>query len=207
MRYLRTFESFEGDRGYVMQVISSMCEDQGIDFSLKATSVKGGKETDSIFVFDFEEAPDSDQVEVAVERLDEIGYFARKLNWVHAFHCVVVYRKDCELVDYMDDEFERDLSHRNTMYPEHMVGATHDQSEEVYTRMVEEYEHVVLNNETYFIGDESLSVDLSHGTVVRKDGKYEWIPRTKTRHFATMYKSYGWWRWYSTVDVKDCVEY
>ena len=211
MRYVRTFESFaEGDRGYVMQVIASMCEGDEIDFSLEATSVKDGKETDSVFIFRLEEGPDVESVHEAIARLDEIGYFAQKVKWIHAFHCVMVYRKDCVLVDYMDDDFARDLSRRRTLsssYSDYLVGSGPEKSEEIYTDMIKDYEHVVLGNETYFIGEkESQFVTLNHGSVEWKDGKFEWQPKTKTRHFATMYKTNGaWWSWYSTLDVEDCV--
>ena len=211
MRYVRTFESFaEGDRGYVMQVIASMCEGDEIDFSLEATSVKDGKETDSVFVFRLEEGPDVDSAHDAIARLDDIGYFAQKVKWIHAFHCVMVYRKDCVLVDYMDDDFARDLSRRRTLsssYSDYMVGSGPEKSEEIYADMIKDYEHVVLGNETYFIGEkESQFVTLNHGSVEWKDGRFEWVPKTKTRHFATMYKTNGaWWSWYSTLDVEDCV--
>jgi hypothetical protein len=206
MRYVRTFESFlEGDRGYVMQVIASMCENDGIDFSLETTSVKDGKETDSVFIFRLEEGPDVESVHEAIARLDEIGYFAQKVKWIHAFHCVMVYRKDCVLVDYMDDDFARDLSRRRTL----LVGSVPEKSEEIYADMIKNYEHVVLGNETYFIGEkESQFVTLNQGSVEWKDGKFEWQPKTKTRHFATMYKTNGaWWCWYSTLDVEDCVSF
>lgn len=211
MRYVRTFESFaEGDSGYVMQVIASMCEGDGIDFSLEATSVKDGKETDSVFIFRLEEGPDVESVHEAIARLDEIGYFAQKVRWIHAFHCVMVYRKDCVLVDYMDDDFARDLSRRRTLsssYSDYMVGSGPEKSEEIYADMIKDYEHVVLGNETYFIGEKwSQFVTLNHGSVMWEDGKFEWQPKTKTRHFATMYKTNGaWWSWYSTLDVEDCV--
>ena len=211
MRYVKTFESFaEGDRGYVMQVIASMCENDEIDFSLETTSMKDGKETDSVFIFRLEEGPDVESVHEAIARLDEIGYFAQKVKWIHAFHCVMVYRKDCVLVDYMDDDFARDLSRRRTLsssYSDYMVGSGPEKSEEIYTDMIKDYEHVVLGNETYFIGEkESQFVTLNHGSVEWKDGKFEWVPKTKTRHVATMYKTNGaWWSWYSTLDVEDCV--
>lgn len=211
MIYLKTFESFaEGDRGYVMQVIASMCEGDEIDFSLETTSVKDGKETDSVFIFRLEEGPDIESVHEAIARLDEIGYFAQKVNWIHSFHCVMVYRKDCVLVDYMDDDFARDLSRRRTLssgYSDYLVGSNPDKSGEIYTDMIKDYEYVVLGNETYFIGEkESQFVTLNHGSVEWKDGKFEWRPKTKTRHFATMYKTNGvWWSWYSTLNVEDCV--
>ena len=211
MIYLKTFESFaEGDRGYVMQVIASMCEGDEIDFSLETTSVKDGKETDSVFIFRLEEGPDVESVHEAIARLDEIGYFAQKVKWIHAFHCVMVYRKDCVLVDYMDDDFARDLSRRRTLssdYSDYLVGSNPDKSGEIYTDMIKDYEYVVLGNETYFIGEkESQFVTLNHGSVEWKDGKFEWRPKTKTRHFATMYKTNGaWWSWYSTLNVEDCV--
>lgn len=211
MRYVKTFESFaEGDRGYVMQVIASMCENDEIDFSLETTSMKDGKETDSVFIFRLEEGPDVESVHEAIARLDEIGYFAQKVKWIHAFHCVMVYRKDCVLVDYMDDDFARDLSRRRTLsssYSDFLVGSGPEKSEEIYTDMIKDYEHVVLGNETYFIGEkESQFVTLNHGSVEWKDGRFEWVPKTKTRHFATMYKTNGaWWSWYSTLDVEDCV--
>lgn len=211
MMYLKTFESFaEGDRGYVMQVIASMCENDEIDFSLETTSMKDGKQTDSVFIFRLEEGPDVESVHEAIARLDEIGYFAQKVKWIHAFHCVMVYRKDCVLVDYMDDDFARDLSRRRTLsssYSDYMVGSGPEKSEEIYTDMIKDYEHVVLGNETYFIGEkESQFVTLNHGSVEWKDGKFEWQPKTKTRHFATMYKTNGaWWSWYSTLDVDDCI--
>ena len=211
MRYVKTFESFaEGDRGYVMQVIASMCENDEIDFSLETTSMKDGKETDSVFIFRLEEGPDVESVHEAIARLDEIGYFAQKVKWIHAFHCVMVYRKDCVLVDYMDADFARDLSRRRTLsssYSDFLVGSGPEKSEEIYTDMIKDYEHVVLGNETYFIGEkESQFVTLNHGSVEWKDGRFEWVPKTKTRHFATMYKTNGaWWSWYSTLDVEDCV--
>lgn len=211
MIYLKTFESFaEGDRGYVMQVIASMCEGDEIDFSLETTSIKNGKETDSVFVFRLEEGPDVDSAHEAIARLDDIGYFAQKVKWIHSFHCVMVYRKDCVLVDYMDDDFARDLSRRRTLssgYSDCLVGSDPEKSGEIYADMIKDYEHVVLGNETYFIGEkESQFVTLNHGSVEWKDGKFEWRPKTKTRHFATMYKTNGtWWSWYSTLDVEDCV--
>ena len=83
MRYVRTFESFaEGDRGYVMQVIASMCEGDEIDFSLETTSIKNGKETDSVFVFRLEKGPQIESVHEAIARLDDIGYFAQKVKWI-----------------------------------------------------------------------------------------------------------------------------
>ena len=211
MRYVRTFESFaEGDRGYVMQVIASMCEGDEIDFSLETTSIKNGKETDSVFIFRLDKGPQVESVHEAIARLDDIGYFAQKVKWIHAFHCVMVYRKDCVLVDYMDYDLERDLSRRRTLssgYSDFLVGSGPDKSEEIYADMIKNYEHVVLGNETYFIGEkESQFVTLNHGSVEWKDVKFEWQPKTKTRHFATMYKSNGaWWSWYSTLDVEDCV--
>ena len=113
MMYLKTFESFaEGNSGYVMQVIASMCEVHEIDFSLEATSVKDGKETDSVFIFRLDKGPEVESVHEAIARLDDIGYFAQKVKWINAFHCVMVYRKDCVLVDYMDEFYERALSRR-----------------------------------------------------------------------------------------------
>jgi hypothetical protein len=211
MRYVKTFESFaEGNRGYVMQVIASMCEDDEIDFSLETISIKNGKETDSFFVFRLEKGPQVESVHEAIARLDEIGYFAQKVKWIHAFHCVMVYKKDCVLVDYMDEDFARDLSRRSLLtsgYSDYLVGSDPEKSEKIYTDMIKNYEYVVLGNETYFIGEkESQFVTLNHGSVEWKDGNFEWLPKTKTRHFATMYKSNGaWWSWYSTLDVKDCV--
>ncbi len=204
-----------------MQVIASMCENDEIDFSLETTSIKNGKETDSVFIFRLEEGPDVESVHEAIARLDEIGYFAQKVKWIHAFHCVIVYRKDCVLVDYMDDNFARDLSRRSTLYKinsilnDYLVGSGPEKSEErlilsttiLYADMIKDYEHVVLGNETYFIGEkESQFVTLNQGSVEWKNGKFEWQPKTKTRHFATMYKTNGaWWCWYSTLDVEDCV--
>jgi hypothetical protein len=218
MIYLKTFESFAGgNRGYVMQVIASMCEGDEIDFSLETTSIKNGKETDSFFVFRLEKGPQVESVHEAIARLDEIGYFAQKVKWIHAFHCVMVYKKDCVLVDYMDEDFASDLSRlRNAAnfrslltsdYSDLLVGSGTEKSEEIYADMIKNYEHVVLGNETYFIGEKELQfVTLNHGSVEWKDGKFEWTPKTKTKHFATMYKTNGsWWSWYSTLDVKDCV--
>ena len=211
MMYLKTFESFgEGNKGYVMQVIASMCEGDEIDFSLETTSIKNGKETDSVFVFRLEKGPQIESVHEAIARLDDIGYFAQKVKWIHAFHCVMVYKKDCVLVDYMDEDFARDLSRRSLLtsgYSDYLVGSDPEKSEKIYADMIKNYEYVVLGNETYFIGEkESQFVTLNQGSVEWKDGMFDWLPKTKTRHFATMYKSNGaWWSWYSTLDVKDCV--
>lgn len=214
MMYLKTFESFaEGNKGYVMQVIASMCEDDEIDFSLETTSIMNGKETDSFFVFRLEKGPQVESVHEAIARLDEIGYFAQKVNWIHAFHCVMVYRKDCVLVDYMDEDFARDLSRRSLLTSGNSdsglfwVGSDPEKSEKIYADMIKNYEYVVLGNETYFISEkESQFVTLNQGSVEWKDVKFEWRPKTKTRHFATMYKSNeAWWSWYSTLDVEDCV--
>ena len=209
MRYIKTYESFgEGNRGYVMQVISAMCEDGNIDFKLLTTSIKNGVETDTVFVFELEKGPDLDVVQDAIERLDDIGYFAQKVKWVNAFHCVMVYRKDCVLVDYMDEFYERVLSRRRLSggYLDYLVGYYPEKSQEIYSDMINNYEHVVLGNETYFISEKEAQLTLNHGSVEWKDGKFEWQPKTKTRHFATMYKTNGaWWSWYSTLDVEDCV--
>ena len=214
MIYLKTFESFgEGNRGYVMQVIASMCEGDEIDFSLETTSIKNGKETDSVFVFRLEKGPQVESVHEAISRLDDIGYFTQKVKWIHSFHCVMVYKKDCVLVDYMDEDFARDLSRRSLLTSGYSdsglswVGSDPEKSEKIYADMIKNYEYVVLGNETHFIGEkESQFVTLNHGGVEWKDGKFEWLPKTKTRHFATMYKSNGaWWSWYSTLDVEDCV--
>jgi hypothetical protein len=209
MMYLKTFESFaEGNRGYVMQVIASMCENDEIDFSLETTSVKDGKETDSVFIFRLDKGPQIESVHEAIARLDDIGYFAQKVNWIHAFHCVIVYRKDCLLVDYMDEFYERALSRRKLSggYLDCLVGSYPEKSQEIYSDMINNYEHVVLGNETYFISEKEAQLTLNHGSVEWKDGKFEWQPKTKTRHFATMYKTNSaWWSWYSTLDVDDCI--
>lgn len=209
MMYLKTFESFaEGNRGYVMQVIASMCENDEIDFSLETTSVKDGKETDSVFIFRLDKGPQIESVHEAIARLDDIGYFAQKMNWIHAFHCVIVYRKDCLLVDYMDEFYERALSRRKLSggYLDCLVGSYPAKSQEIYADMIKNYEYVVLGNETYFISEKEEQLTLNHGSVEWKDGKFGWQPKTKTRHFATMYKTNSaWWSWYSTLDVDDCI--
>jgi len=196
MKYIKTYESFgEGNRGYVMQVISAMCEDGNNDFKLLTTSIKNGVETDTVFVFELEKGPDLDVVHAAIERLDDIGYFAKKVNWIHAFHCIMIYKKDSALVDYLDDD-----QFKSDVFPK--IGDNREESQLIYNKMISKYEHVIIRGEAFLLSDEVHTINA--GDVTWKDGKFEWVPKTMTRHFATIGKSFGNWRtWYSPININD----